>query len=411
MAENITAESSILNPSVKESNLKIFMRFLRFGFLAWGGPVAQIAMIKRELVEEEKWISKERFNRALAVYQVLPGPEAHEMCVYFGMIAGGRWGGLLAGLGFMLPGFVFMMLLTWFYIEFGIKSPLILAAFTGFQAAVIALIVAAVHRIGKHAITNNKLFVIAAISAISYFTGVHFLIILPLAGAAYIFWMRKQVLISAVLGVALLVYAGFLFSPEIFQSSVKVLTGTTAPGFQQGTPWQIFLSGLKGGLLTFGGAYTVIPFMQQDAVINHHWMTNEQFLDGFALSGILPAPLIIFSTFIGYFGGGWPGAVIITIAIFLPSFAFTLIGFNAMERIIANTSLHNFLDGVTAGVIGIIAITALQLFRATINDWFLPGIFAVSLFIIYKYKTKFTVIYVILGSGILSLLWYQLLRV
>lgn len=93
MPENITIESSTLNTTVKESSLKIFLRFLRFGFLAWGGPVAQIAMIKRELVEEEKWISKERFNRALAVYQVLPGPEAHEMCVYFGMIAGGRWGG------------------------------------------------------------------------------------------------------------------------------------------------------------------------------------------------------------------------------------------------------------------------------------------------------------------------------
>ncbi len=100
------------------------MRFLRFGFLAWGGPVPQIAIIKRELVDEEKWISKERFNRALAIYQVLPGPEAHEMCVYFGMIAGGRWGGLLVGLGFMLPGFILMMLLTWFYVVFGINSPL-----------------------------------------------------------------------------------------------------------------------------------------------------------------------------------------------------------------------------------------------------------------------------------------------
>lgn len=410
MSEHITIEPSTPNTTVKESSLKIFLRFLRFGLLAWGGPVAQIAMIRRELVEEEKWISKERFNRALAVYQVLPGPEAHEMCVYFGMIAGGRWGGFLAGLGFMLPGFIFMLLLTWFYIAFGIKSPLVLAVFTGFQAAVIALIVAAVHRIGKHAVTNYKLGVIAAVSAVTYFAGVHFLLILPFAGAAYIFWMRKQVIVPVLLGVAILIHAGFLFSPELFQSSVKQIAGTTASGFHQGSPWQIFISGLKGGLLTFGGAYTVIPFMQQDAVTNQHWMTNEQFLDGFALSGILPAPLIIFSTFIGYFGGGWIGAVIITFAIFLPSFAFTLVGFNVMERIISNTALHNFLDGVTAGVIGIIAITALQLFRTTINDWFLLAIFAVSLFVIYKYKTKFTVIYVILGSGILSLLWFQLLQ-
>jgi len=105
----------------QESYWQLLLRFLRFGFLAWGGPVAQIAMIRQELVEEEKWISKERFNRVLAVYQVLPGPEAHELCVYFGMLAGGRIGGLLAGLGFMLPGFVLMFALSWIYVTYGIN--------------------------------------------------------------------------------------------------------------------------------------------------------------------------------------------------------------------------------------------------------------------------------------------------
>src|SRR5512141_1327351 len=96
-----------------ESYLKLFSRFLKFGLLAWGGPVAQIAMIRQELVDDEKWISNERFNRVLAVYQVLPGPEAHELCVYFGMLSAGRFGSILAGLGFMLPGFLFMLALSW----------------------------------------------------------------------------------------------------------------------------------------------------------------------------------------------------------------------------------------------------------------------------------------------------------
>src|SRR5687768_14001031 len=135
-----------------QSLLQIFLRFFRFGCLAWGGPVAQIAMIKKELVEEEHWVTKDKFNRALAVYQVLPGPEAHELCVYFGMTVRGRWGGFLAGLGFMLPGFVLMLLLIWFYISYGIQSPVAKIIFTGFQAAVVALIVAAVHRIGKHSL-------------------------------------------------------------------------------------------------------------------------------------------------------------------------------------------------------------------------------------------------------------------
>src|SRR5215211_4971630 len=107
----------------RESYSKLFLRFLRFGFLAWGGPVAQIAMIRRELVDEEHWISNERFNRTLAIYQVLPGPEAHELCVYFGYLARGRMGGLLAGLGFMLPGFMLMLVLSWFYVRYGITNP------------------------------------------------------------------------------------------------------------------------------------------------------------------------------------------------------------------------------------------------------------------------------------------------
>ena len=105
-----------------ETLLRLFLRFLRFGALAWGGPVVQIAMLRQELVDEERWISSEQFNRVLAVYQVLPGPEAHEMCVYFGMLSRGRLGGLLAGLGFMLPGFVLMFLLSWLYVRYGLKT-------------------------------------------------------------------------------------------------------------------------------------------------------------------------------------------------------------------------------------------------------------------------------------------------
>lgn len=140
-----------------ESYLRIFLRFLRFGLLAWGGPVAQIAMIRQELVDEQKWIPNARFNRVLAVYQALPGPEAHEMCVYFGMLSRGRLGGFLGGLGFMLPGFLLMFALSWFYLKYGLNSPLFAAFFFGCQAAVGALILRAVHRIGGHALVDRSL--------------------------------------------------------------------------------------------------------------------------------------------------------------------------------------------------------------------------------------------------------------
>ena len=394
--------------TIHQTKAQIFLRFLKFGLLAWGGPVAQIAMIRQELVEEEKWVTKERFNRALAVYQVLPGPEAHELCVYFGMLAGGRWGGLLAGLGFMMPGFLLMLLLTWFYVQVGIKSPLLQSVFTGFQVAVIALIFSAVHRIGKHALINNKLFTIAAGSFIAYFFGISFFIVLPLAGIAYVLWMKDKIILTSSIGIALVVACALLFSPALFQTQTIASAGIAAPGITHTSPLSIFLTGLKGGLLTFGGAYTVIPFIQQDAVANYGWMTNDQFLDGIALSGILPAPLIIFSTFTGYFGGGWLGACLITLGIFLPAFSFTLIGHNLMEKIIQNTSLHNFLDGVTAGVIGLIALTAIQLFRTTITGIIPFLIFASALWVLFKFKSKFTVVIVIICSGLICLFWHQI---
>ena len=138
-------------------------------------------------------------------------------------------------------------------------------------------------------------------------------------------------------------------------------------------------------------------------------MTQSQFLDGIALSGILPAPLIIFSAFVGYFGGGWPGAVLITIAIFLPAFSFTLIGHSVMEKLINNTALHRFLDGITAGVVGLIGVTALQLIASAVKNIPSLVIMLASLLVLIKYKSKYTAICLIAGSGIFSLAWHYLL--
>src|SRR4029453_8613235 len=145
--------------------LAIFGRFLRFGFLAWGGPVAQIGMIKRELVEEERWIDPSRFNRLLAIYQVLPGPEAHELCVHLGMMKRGRLGGVLAGLGFMLPGLLLILGIAWLYRRLDLQQPVIAATLLGIQVGVIALIVRAVHRIADHALNDRWLWIVALISA------------------------------------------------------------------------------------------------------------------------------------------------------------------------------------------------------------------------------------------------------
>jgi chromate transporter len=172
------------------------------------------------------------------------------------------------------------------------------------------------------------------------------------------------------------------------------------------SPIQLLLSGLKAGLLTFGGAYTAIPFVQQDAVEVGGWLTNAQFLDGLALSGILPAPLIIFSTFVGYVAGGALGALAMTLGVFLPAFSFTLIGHQYMERLIHNPAIHSFLDGVTAGVVGLIAATTIVLFVQQVTSIPALIIFGLALAAIYLWKAKVAVAGIVIAAGLLGLLLY-----
>ena len=394
---NIESDKALQIP--QQSYADIFLRFLKFGFLAWGGPFAQIAMIRHELVDEEKWISPEKFNRVLSVYQALPGPEAHELCVYFGMLAGGRFGAFLAGLGFMLPGFVLMLALSWFYVSYGISSPLFQSVFAGMQPAVAALIVRAVHRIGSHALHENPwLWGIAFLAGIAQLLRVNFLVTLLMGGFVYTLAQRKQRILAYLLGTAFLAWL-------LFTGIAAIPTAQTLPPLAD-TPTKdvslltLLWSGLRSGLLTFGGAYTAIPFLQHDAVQVGRWLTNAQFLDGLALSGLLPAPLIIFSTFVGYIGGGPLGAIVITAAIFAPAFAFTMIGHDYLERLIDNQAAHAFLDGVTAGVVGLISATALGILSETVTGIHAWIIFSIAVIVLFVSKSKWAVAAVVLAAGL-----------
>jgi chromate transporter len=374
----------------------IFARFLRFGLLAWGGPVAQIAMIKRELIEEEQWLSPERFNRLLAVYQVLPGPEAHELCVHLGMMKRGRLGGLLAGLGFMLPGLVLILALAWMYQRLDLDRPEIAAIFLGVQIGVIALIVRAVHRIGGHVLTDRWLWTVGIGSAIATFLGVSFWIVLPVAGIAYALLAAGRLELAAAVTLAGAAVAWFVSSGGMTVSMSSSARPASAGALT------LFISGLKAGLLTFGGAYTAIPFVRNDAV-GRGWISESQFLDSLALGGVIPAPLIIFATFVGYLASGLPGALAITAGIFLPAFSFTLLFYDRLEQVVENERLHRLLEGVAAGVVGLIAVTALQLGWNVAQNLTSPvlgaAIFAASMALLYLWKSKLNVVAVVLGSA------------
>lgn len=393
----------------RESWRRLFLRFLRFGALAWGGPVAQIALIRQELVDEERWVSSEHFNRVLAVYQVLPGPEAHELCVYFGMRSRGRWGGVLAGLGFMLPGFVLMFVLSWGYVRYGLQTQGVAAVFAAVQVAVAALIVRAVVRIGGHVVTDRWLWGIAIVATAAQLAGIHFGIILTASGMVYLLARRQFRLMAwALAALAVAGVAGYVVTMG-GAVGFDALSGTAAPvgtaAFRDGvSPLALFWAGLKAGLFTFGGAYTVIPFLQRDAVTQGAWMSNAQFLDGLALSGLLPAPLIIFSTFVGYLGGGPWGAVAMTIGIFLPAFGFTLIGHDALERLVHQPRIRLFLEGLTAGVVGLIAGTTLALLKVSLTGWEAMILFALVLAVLFLSKARLVIPGVIAAAALWGLL-------
>jgi chromate transporter len=337
------------------------------------------------------------------MYQVLPGPEAHELCVYFGMLSRGRIGGILAGLGFMLPGFLLMFLLSWLYMRYGLKTGgTFTVVFAAVQAAVAALIVRAVHRIGGHVLEDRWLWAIAIVATAAQLTGVHFAITLILAGVAYV--LAKQgwpglagvlITLGAAAIAAWFTYKGFQL--ELMGGGPSAPEGT---GEGRRSLWELFVSGFKAGMLTFGGAYTVIPFLQEDAVVEGAWMTNTQFLDGLALSSLLPAPLIIFATFVGYLGGGPAGAVILTIGIFLPAFAFSLLAHDPLERFVSQPRVREFLEGVTAGVVGLIAATTIALMVVSLVSIPTVLVFVVALAALFYFKSKMTIPAVVAGAAV-----------
>jgi chromate transporter len=384
-----------------EPLLRLFWRFLRFGLLAWGGPVAQIAMLRQELVEEEKWVSPAHFNRALALYQILPGPEAHELCVYFGMLSRGRVGGLLAGLGFMLPGLVLMLFCSWLYVRAGLDSPWVRAVFTTVQAAVAALIVRAVHRIGSHAFSRRSLLAIALLAAVAQLFGVPFALTLVWAGLAAVLLYAGSTLGAVALTAGCAAAAG-LFLTFLSPESAAPLTASVPTGAPPST-LALLGSGLRTGLLTFGGAYTAIPFLQNDAVARGGWMTDAQFLDGLALGGVLPAPLIIFGTFVGYLGGGLAGALAMTVGIFAPAFGMTLLAHHPLERLVHHPRARVFLEGVTAGVVGLIGGTALPLLRAAVDDAVTGIVFALALVALFRSKARLAPMAVLAAAALVGL--------
>jgi chromate transporter len=377
------------------SLMALFLKFLRFGCMAFGGPVAQIAMVRQVLVDDERWISSPRFNHLLAVMQILPGPEAHELCVHMGIVARGRIGGLLAGLGFMLPGFLLMLLAGWAYRDWIVGNPGTASAFFGVQIVVLAIIARAIHRIGTHVLEDRLLWALAIAAFAATLAGTSFWI--PLLAAGLIYGVASRPMAVLAIAALAIVLAVMLHAPAQFHDPLAKSVPSPA------TAYLLFVAGLKGGLLTFGGAYTAIPYVRADTV-GRGWLSDGSFLDGVALAGVLPAPLVIFATFSGYIAGGWQGAIAITAGMFLPAFAFSMIFFERLEAVVENPALHRLLAGVAAAVVGVIGATLFQLASAVAdrvsNIWIALAIFIAGLTAAWRLKGRWVMPVLVIAAGV-----------
>lgn len=360
----------------------LFLRFLRHGYLAWGGPVAQIGMMHRELVERDGWMGEDRFRKTLAVYQALPGPEAHELAVHFGWMKRGRPGGLVTGLAFMLPGVLLVTLLAALYVRFAATAAWADLLLYGVRPAVLALVAWAFVRLARASLRGVDLFLVgvAAAAASLLLPWVGFLVLLAAGGAIVALTRRGP---PAPL-------AAHAFVPLALAFPALSFTGLAA----------LALLSAKVGLLTFGGAYTAIPFLHEAAVEEHGWITDDQFLDALALSSMVPGPLIAVGTFVGYQAAGLAGAALATILIFAPAFAFTLVGGRHLEALVENGRLHAFLLGVTAAVVGLIVAASVPLAQAALVDAWTLAIALVAFATLMSRRVPVPL--VILGAALLG---------
>ena len=299
------------------------------------------------------------------------------------------------------------MALSWLYVRYGLRLEGWAGAMVAAQAAVAALIVRAIFRIGSHVLENRWLWMVATVAVLSQLASVHFAVTLAAGGLVYLLAHENRNLIAAwLLAMSIALVAVKVWS-EGGLTGLDALTSASEPGSaaRAGSMGAaaLFWSGLKAGLLTFGGAYTVIPFLQRDAVSQGAWMSNGQFLDGLALSGLLPAPLVIFATFVGYVGGGLAGSLAMTAGVFLPAFLFTLLGHDAMERAVQRPRVAEFLAGITAAVVGLITGTTLAILSGSIRDAHSLLVFSEALAALFLSKARLLVPAVVVVAALYGL--------
>ncbi|MEL7000366.1 MAG: chromate efflux transporter [Pseudomonadota bacterium] len=384
----------------------------KIGLLSFGGPAGQIALMQDEVVTRRGWVPAESFDRGLAFSMMLPGPEAQQLATWLGWRLHGLWGGLFAGLAFVVPGMILMIALAWIAAAHG-QVPVVAAIFAGVQPVVIALVLAAMRKLAGRAISGPLHIALAVAAFVAlYFLSLPFPLVVAMAALAGLalpagdqtgptpeagpsVWRTagKTLGITAGLVVAVYLVARTIFGPDPFDGVATLFT--------------------TAALVTFGGAYAVLPFVADQAVETYAWLTPAEMLNGLAIAEATPGPLILVNTYAGYFAGwstapeftlGATTALLATFYTFAPSFALILSFAPAVERLHSVPLARRLLSGVSAAVVGVIANLAVYLAEAAFlpngpsdPEWIKIALFLGALVLVFSLRAGMLAL---VGSGI-----------
>jgi chromate transporter len=365
--------------------------FLRLGVLGFGGPVALVGQMERELVNDRKWVSKDEMRESIAICQSLPGPLAIQVGIYIAWLRGGFWGAWLGGWCFILPNFLIVAALGALYVHLGDLQP-VTAIFYGVSPAVIALILHSCYRLAKLGMEEWLQWVIAAVCL-----------------AVTVILQAEVALLFIGAGIIGIVYYGSLFKQTpVILPGIAIVPAAMAPVTTGSTLTKLLLFFLKAGSLTFGSGLVIVPFLEQGLVQQYGWLDERQFLIAVAVGMISPGPVVITATFVGYLVAGFWGSLVSTIGIFLPSFLLVLIVAPLLARHRKNPNVQGFVKGAYAAAIGTILGACILLGRIAIGDWLTVGIGIVSLAVLFRWKVSNPALIAV--TAVIGLIAYPLLQ-
>jgi chromate transporter len=373
------------NPSESGRHLReVAALFLRLGFTAFGGPAAHIAMMRDEVVGRRQWVSAERFADLMGIANLIPGPTSTELAIYLGYVRAGWPGLLLGGICFIGPAMLMVLALAWAYVTYG-ALPQVGWLFYGIQPVVVAIITQAIWNLGR-TILKGPWSVVVALGVLAlYLLGFNVLVLL--FGGALLY------------GLIRLARGQQAGTPKVLR--LLLPTGLAmAGGVLASVPfseWLLFLTFLKIGAVIYGSGYVLLAFLRADLVQNLHWLTDRQLLDAVSIGQVTPGPVFTTATFIGYVLGGWPGACVATLGIFLPSFVFVPLVHHWAGRLRQSPVTALLLDGANIAALALMAGVVAQLAQHSLTDLLTWGLALGSLALLLRFKVN-SVWMILLGA-------------